>query len=74
MPGFPVLHYLPEFAQTHVHCVGDAINHLFLLHFPSCPHSFPASGSSLMSRLFAPSGQNIEASSSESVLPMNIQG
>ena len=19
-PGFPVLHYLPEFAQTHVHC------------------------------------------------------
>ena len=20
-PGFPVLHYLPEFAQTHVHCV-----------------------------------------------------
>ena len=24
-PGFPVLHYLPEFAQTHVHWVGDAI-------------------------------------------------
>ena len=24
-PGFPVLHYLPEFAQTHVHCVSDAI-------------------------------------------------
>ena len=23
--GFPVLHYLPEFAQTHVHWVGDAI-------------------------------------------------
>ena len=22
-PGFPVLHYLPEFAQTHVHRVGD---------------------------------------------------
>ena len=21
LPGFPVLHYLPEFAQTHVHCV-----------------------------------------------------
>ena len=19
MPGFPVLHYLPEFAQTHIH-------------------------------------------------------
>ena len=25
MPGFPVLHYLPEFAQTHVHWVCDVI-------------------------------------------------
>ena len=25
MPGFPVLHYLPEFAQIHVHCVDDDI-------------------------------------------------
>ena len=25
MPGFPVLHYLPEFAKTHVHWVSDAI-------------------------------------------------
>ena len=25
MPGFPVLHYLLEFAQTHVHWVGDTI-------------------------------------------------
>ena len=24
-PGFPVLHYLPEFAQTHAHWVPDAI-------------------------------------------------
>ena len=23
--GFPVLHYLPEFAQVHVHLVGDAM-------------------------------------------------
>ena len=23
MPGFPVLHYLPEFSETHVHWVGD---------------------------------------------------
>ena len=30
-PGFPVLHYLLEFAQTHVHCVDDA-NHLILCH------------------------------------------
>ena len=26
MSGFPVLHYLPDFAQTHVHWVYDAIN------------------------------------------------
>ena len=25
MPGFPVLHYLPEFAQTHAHRVSNAI-------------------------------------------------
>ena len=25
IPGFPVLHHLPEFAQTHVHWVSDAI-------------------------------------------------
>ena len=24
-PGFPVLHHLPELAQTHVHRVGDAV-------------------------------------------------
>ena len=24
-PGFPVLHYLPKFAQTHVHWVSDAV-------------------------------------------------
>ena len=25
MPGIPLLHYLPEFAQTYVHWVGDAV-------------------------------------------------
>ena len=25
MPGFPVLHYLLEFAQIHVHLVSDAV-------------------------------------------------
>ena len=45
MPGFPVHHQLPEFTQTHVHGVSDAIQ-------PSLPvipfsrlQSFPASGS-----------------------------
>ena len=48
--GFPVLHYLPEFAQTHTHWVSDAIqpSHPLLPLFSSCPLSFPASGSFLM--------------------------
>ena len=37
MPGFPVLHCLPEFAQTHVHWVGDAIQPFQLLPSPSSP-------------------------------------
>ena len=31
-PGFPVHHKLSEFAQTHVHGVGDVTNHLILCH------------------------------------------
>ena len=34
-PGFPVLHHLPELAQTHVHRVSDATQ-------PSCPLSSPS--------------------------------
>ena len=34
-PGFPVLHYLPEFAQTHVHWVSNIIQ-------PSHPLSAPS--------------------------------
>ena len=30
MLGFPVLHCLPEFAQTHIHWVDIPSNHLFL--------------------------------------------
>ena len=44
-PDIPVLHYLPEFAQTHVHWVDNATP------FSSYPQSFPASGSFPMSLL-----------------------
>ena len=40
--------------------------------FSSCPQSFPASGSFLMSWLFPSGGQSIRTSASASVLPMNI--
>ena len=36
-PGFPVLHYLPEFAQTHVHWVSDAIQQSHSLLPPYLP-------------------------------------
>ena len=42
--------------------------------FFSWPQSFLASGSFPVSQFFASSGQNIGASASASVLPMNIQG
>ena len=41
--------------------------------FSSCPWSFPPSGSFPMSHLFISGGQSTGASTSASVLPMNIQ-
>ena len=37
MAVFPVLHYLLEFAQTHVHWLVMPSNHLILCHTPSSP-------------------------------------
>ena len=37
MPGFPVHYQLPEFIQTHVHCIGDAIQPSHPLSSPSPP-------------------------------------
>ena len=73
-PGFPALHYLLEFSQTHVHWVDDAIHlsHSLSLPFSSCPQPFPASGSFPVNWFFASGGQSIGASAS--VLPVNIQG
>ena len=43
----------------------------FVVHFSSCPQSFPSSGSFQMSPLFASGGQSIGVSASTLVLPMN---
>ena len=37
VPGFPVLHHLLEFVQTHVHWVSDAIQPSYSLSSPSLP-------------------------------------
>ena len=50
-------------------------NHLIFSHpLPSCPQSFPASGSFPMSQIITSGGQSTGASALGSVLPMNIQG
>ena len=74
IPGSSVFHCLLEFAQNHVHWVGDASSSLILCNPLSfCLQSFLASGSFPVSRCFASGGQNIGVSASTSVLPMNIQ-
>ena len=71
-PGFPVLHYLLEFVQTHVHWIDDAIQ-------PSQPLSRPSLSALNLSQhqgLFQWSNslyQVSKASGSSSVPPMNIQ-
>ena len=72
-PDFPVLHHLPELAQTHIHWVGDAIQ-------SSRPLSSPSPALNLFQHpgLFQWVGSSHQvtkgASPSASVLPMNIQG
>ena len=41
-PGFPVHHQLPEFTQTHIHWVRDAIQPSHPLPFPSPPAPNPS--------------------------------
>ena len=73
-PGLPVHHHLPEFTQTHVHRVGDAIQPSHPLSpFPPTPNpsqhqSFP------MSQLFAWGGQSPGVSALASFLPKKSQG
>ena len=75
-PGFPVLHYLPEFAQTHIHGIGDAIQPSH----PLPPPSPPAFNLSQHQGLFQWVGslhqvlKVLGASASASVLPRSIQG
>ena len=47
MPGLPVHHQLPEFTQTHVHWVGDAIQPSHPLSSPSPPALNPSQHQSL---------------------------
>ena len=75
IPGLPILHDLPESAQTHVLWVSDAMQPSHpVVPFSSCLQSFSASGSFPMSWLCPSGGQSIGDSALASVLPMNVQG
>ena len=76
MSGFPVLHCLLEFAQTHVHWVGDTMQTSYPLLSPSPPASNLSQyqGLFIMSGLFPSGSQSFGASASAWVFQMNIQG
>ena len=69
-PGFPILHYLPEFVQIHVHPTISSC----VVPFPSCLQSFPASRSFPMSQLSISGGQSIGASALGSVPSSEYSG
>ena len=56
-----------------IESVMPSIHLIPLIPFSSCLQSFPASASFPMSQFFTSDGQNIGASASASVLPVNIQ-
>ena len=71
-PGFPIFHYLPEFAQTHVHWVIDAIHVILCRPLLLLPSVFDNIRVFSSESVLWSDGQSIGASAS--VLPMNIQG
>ena len=75
-PGFPCPSLFPRICSNSCplsQCCHPTISSS-VSHFSSCLQSFPASGSFPMSQFFTSGGQNIGASASASVLPMNIHG
>ena len=72
--GLPIHHQLPEFTQTHVHRVSDAIQPSHPLSSPSLPAPNPSQHQGLFQWVnSAWGGQSIGVSASASVLPMNTQ-
>ena len=70
---FSVYHYIPEFAQTYIYWVSDAIQPSHPLSLPSpLALNFSQHQGLFQCQLFTSGGQSIGASAS--VLPMNIQG
>ena len=74
-PRLPVHHQLPEFTQTQVHQVGDAIQPSHPLFSPSPPAPNPSQHQSFpMSQLFVWGGQSTGVSALASFPPKKSQG
>ena len=74
-PGLPVHHHLPEFTQTHVLRVSDAIQPSHPLSSPSPPSPNPSQHQSFpMSQLFTWGGLSTGVSALPSFLPKKSQG
>ena len=75
-PGRPVHHQLPEFTETHIHRISDAIQPSHPLSSPSplAPNPLPASESFPVSQLFTWGGQSTGVSALASFLPKKSQG
>ena len=72
-PGLPVHHHLPEFTQTQVHRVSDAIQPSHPLSSPSSPAPNPSQHQSLpMSQPFSWGGQSTGVSALASFLPKKV--
>ena len=74
-PGLPVLHHLPEVAQTHVYRVSDAIQPSHPLSSPSPPAPNPSQHQGLFQWVNSSHevAKSIRVSASASVFPMNTQ-
>ena len=74
-PGLPVHHHLPEFTQTLVHRVGDAVQRSHPLSSPSPPAPYPSQHQGLFQWVnFTWGGQSTGVSALASVLPKKSQG
>ena len=73
-PGLTVHQQLPQFTQTHVHWVGDAIQPSHpVVPFSSHLQSLSTLGSFQVNQLFISGSQSIGVSASTSIFPMNTQ-
>ena len=74
-PGLPVHHQHPEFAQTHAHQVGDAIQPSHPLSSPSPPAPNPSHHQGLFQRVNSSHevAKVLGVSALISVLPINTQ-